>query len=53
MGIPLVVGSHRDGDSLTFYENSTYSVFSFGDADAPREREGRAKVVFSGGRLRA
>jgi len=53
MGIPLVVGSHRDGDSLTFYENSTYSVFSFGDADAPREREGRAKVVFSGGSLSA
>ncbi len=30
LGIPVVVATHPDGDSLTFYENSTHGVFSFG-----------------------
>jgi alpha-glucosidase len=57
LGIPVVVATHRDGDTLTFYENSTRAVFSFGESAETREpRGGRsagmATVGFAGGVLR-
>ncbi len=35
LGIPVVVATHPDGATLTFYENSTRGVFAFGDAEGP------------------
>jgi alpha-glucosidase len=52
LGIPVVVGTHRDGDTLTFYENSTSGVFSLGEPGATRQEAGTASVDFSGGVLR-
>jgi alpha-glucosidase len=52
-GVPAVLATHPEGNVLTFYENSTRAVFSFGDPAAPRDQEGRASVVFEGGRLRS
>ncbi len=54
LGIPVVVATHRDGDTLTFYENSTHGVFSFGAPGVPdaRDTAGTASVGFAGGVLR-
>jgi len=62
LGIPVVLGTHPDGDTLTFYENSTRSEFSFGvSVDGPetpnvrlvrRRAGGTATVGFAGGLLR-
>jgi alpha-glucosidase len=60
LGIPVVVATHPDGNTLTFYENSTHGVFSFGDpvdastAARPAERRvaGTASLSFAGGVLR-
>ncbi len=58
LGIPVVVATHPDGDTLTFYENSTRGVFSFGEPGqpgVPAERRavgGTASVGFAGGVLR-
>jgi len=53
IGIPVVVATHGDGNLLTFFENSTLSVFSFGDKGAPKDSAGAWSVVFSGGQLRS
>jgi len=53
MGVPVVLATHGEGDTLTFYENSTHAVFSFGDAHTSRNRQGEASVAFAGGRLRS
>jgi alpha-glucosidase len=52
LGIPVVVATHSDGDTLTFYENSTSGVFSFGEPGAWRQEAGTASIGFSGGVLR-
>jgi len=62
LGIPVVIGTHPDGDTLTFYENSTRGDFSFGsgaggpetvaESAARRRAAGTATVSFSGGILR-
>ena len=57
IGIPVFVATHHDGDLLTFYENSTRSVFSFagsaGSAGSASGDEGAtASVSFAGGQLR-
>jgi alpha-glucosidase len=63
LGIPVVVGTHADGDVLTFYENSTRGAFRFGEVDtvaavgsgeveARRGQAGMASVDFAGGVLR-
>ena len=62
LGIPVVMATHPDGDTLTFYENSTRGDFSFGaaadDTETPGERAARrrapgtATVGFAGGILR-
>ncbi len=53
MGVPVVLATHREGDTLTFYENSTRAVFRLGDPDAPGDHPGQASVAFAGGRLRS
>ena len=58
LGIPVVVATHPDGDTLTFYENSTHAVFTFGEPDSsgpaagPGRAGGMATVGFAGGVLR-
>jgi len=55
LGIPVVVATHSDGDTLTFYENSTRGDFSFGRPGEPRtarQAAGTATVTFAGGVLR-
>jgi alpha-glucosidase len=67
LGIPVVIGTHPDGDTLTFYENSTRAEFSFGGPGGPgvpdgpgdlsrradrRRASGTASVSFAAGRLR-
>jgi alpha-glucosidase len=61
LGIPVVVGTHPDGDALVFYENSTRGTFRFGEASgsvsevgavAARREPGMASVGFAGGVLR-
>jgi alpha-glucosidase len=55
LGIPVVVATHEDGDTLTFYENSWRGTFSFGPADGPRPAPpgaGTGSVRFAGGMLR-
>ena len=52
LGVPVVLSTHRDGDVLSFYENSTRASFRLGDAAAGRDTEGTATVRFAGGILR-
>jgi alpha-glucosidase len=67
LGVPVVVATHGDGDTLTFYENSTRGVFSFagtgetdvsrssapgGASTAERLSAGTASVSFAGGVMR-
>jgi alpha-glucosidase len=63
LGIPVVLGTHPDGDALVFYENSTRGIFRFGDAltgtasgadgvAGRRGQAGMASVSFAGGVLR-
>ncbi len=58
LGIPVVLATHPDGDTLTFYENSTRGVFSFGEPGqlgGPAIRRavgGMASVGFAGAVLR-
>jgi alpha-glucosidase len=67
LGIPVVVATHGDGNTLTFYENSTRGVFSFGQTGetgdsrrsagggagtAERRQAGTASVTFAGGVMR-
>ncbi len=55
LGIPVVVATHDDGDTLTFYENSTRGVFCFGEPAGPGGAHadgGTASVGFAGGVLR-
>jgi len=62
LGIPVVIGTHPEGDILTFYENSTRGDFSFGsttgvpetpgEAADRRRSAGTATVGFAGGILR-
>jgi alpha-glucosidase len=61
LGIPVVVATHPDGDTLTFYENSTRGVVAFGPPhrtdqepwrDRVRSSAGTAAVAFAGGVLR-
>jgi alpha-glucosidase len=64
LGIPVVVATHDDGNTLTFYENSTRGSFSFGDTGPTgptgqggesrmaRGAAGTASVGFAGGVMR-
>jgi len=45
LGIPVVMSTHRDGDILTFHENSTRATFCFTEPDT-------ATVCFASGVLR-
>jgi len=52
LGVPVILSTHRDGDVLSFYENSTRASFRLGRATEERATEGEATVHLAGGILR-
>jgi alpha-glucosidase len=52
LGVPVMVSAHRDGDVLTFYENSTRATFHFEEQSENRDEVATATVRFAGGVLR-